>query len=229
MEEDEKTPETPQDTKEETSLKSGSSSSGDQKVTRREVRLERKRGKKIGRGIFIVVIIIIIAIAGFFVIRGQSPKIELKPQESTSIEETTPTTSPSPTAEPIERGDVSIQLLNGTGIAKEAAYLSGQLEDLGYSQIDAGNADNSDYVDTNVTFDEALPEEVIDDIIAKLEEIYEEVNSDTSPGLGDYQVKVIIGYKKGYTPSPTPTLTPTPEPEEDNVTPTSSPSATPSI
>ncbi|MFV1917297.1 MAG: LytR C-terminal domain-containing protein, partial [Patescibacteria group bacterium] len=129
------------------------------------------------------------------------------------------------------RENVSIQILNGTGIAKEAAYLSGKLEELGYSQIDAGNADSTDYVDTSVTFDETLPEEVIDDIMARLEEIYEEVNSDTSSDLGDYQVKVIIGYKKGYTPTPTPTptLTPTPEPEEDNVTPTSSPSATPSI
>ncbi|MCH7640783.1 LytR C-terminal domain-containing protein [Patescibacteria group bacterium] len=226
MEEEEKTSDKPQEEeKEETP------NTQETETTRkesREARREKRKGRRIGRRGILILLIIIALVAGVLIFMRQNPTIEIEPDKTTSIDETSTATSPTPSPEPIKRDEATIQVLNGTGIAKEAGFLQGQLEDLGYSQIDVGNADEEDYVKTTVTFLSSLPKKVVDEITAELEEIYKEVETKTTDSEGDYQVQIITGYRKGHTPTPTEAATPTPTPEED-VTPTATPSATPSI
>ncbi len=228
MEEEEKTPDTPQEEEKEEApkIEETETTRKESREARREARRERRRGRKFGRRGILILLIIIAFVIGFLIFRNQSPTIEIETDKTSSIDETSPTTSPMPSPEPIERDEVTIQVLNGTGIAKEAGFLQEQLEDLGYSQIDVGNADDEDFVETTVTFVSSLSQEAIDEITAELEEIYEGVDTNTTDSEGDYQVQIIIGYRKGHTPTPTEAATPTPTPEED-VTPTSTPSATP--
>lgn len=229
MEEEEKTPDKPQEEEKEEApkIEEIETPRKESREARREARRGKKRGRRIGRRGILILLVIIALVVGFLIFRRQNPTVEIEPDKTTSIDETSTTTSPTPSPEPIERDEATIEVLNGTGIAKEAGFLQGQLEDLGYSQIDVGNADEEDYVKTTVTFVSSLPKEVIDEITAELEEIYEKVKTNATDSEGDYQVQIITGYRKGHTPTPTEAATPTPTPDED-VTPTATPSATPS-
>lgn len=186
--------------------------------------LSRRRKKlKINKKslITIVGVLIIGGLAGWLIFRGGESEEVREPSPTPGLEEITST--PTPISALIEKDKIRIEVLNGTGIAQEAAYLQGKLADLGYSDIETGDADSEDYVETEVTFSSGLAQEVIDEITQQLESIYKQVDTKTSSSL-DVDVQVITGYRKGHTP--TPTQTPTPTPAEE-ATPTSTPSATP--
>ncbi len=192
------------------------------KQTRTKVTFPTRRRKrfKIDKRLLIVVVILIIGgLAGWFIFT--KPEIE-KPTEPTPtplFEETTPT----PTPKPVNKDEIKIKVLNGTGIAKEAAFLQEELQGIGYSQIEVGNAENEDYVETEVTFSSSLSQEAVDEITDKLKDLYKEVDKKTSRSL-DVDVIIITGYRKGHTPTPPPTPTTTPT---EGATPTATPSATP--
>lgn len=189
-------------------------------------RRERKRLGKSGRRLLgLAVVLIVLAASGWFIFVRQKPEktpetiLESQPEEAT----------PTPVAEPVERGGVKIEVLNGTGIAKEAAFLQEKLGELGYTQFEVGDAEEVNYVDTEVTFSSGVTDEVRDEILGQLNDIYQEVVSETSDTL-DVDVRVITGYRKGHTPTPTPTTAPTSPPTPTatvSATPTSSPTPTP--
>lgn len=181
---------------------------------------KRKKGRFDKRYLLIIIVIAAIAAGVWFLLRD--PKIEVEPlSEEETIEETSEPTS-KPTSQPVDREEISINILNGTGIPKEASLLQGKLRDLGYTDIEVGNADTKDFVVTEATFSSKVPDDVKDEIIEELEDTYKEVDSKTGSSATD--ITIIIGYKKGHTPtpSPAPTTAPTQTP-----TPTESISATP--
>lgn len=172
----------------------------------------------------------LIAISGLLIIVGLIVWFIIRGGESEEAQELSPTPGPeetastlTPTSVSIEKDKIRIEILNGTGIAQEATYLQGKLADLGYTDIETGNADSEDFVETEVTFSSGLAQEAIDEIAQQLESIYKQVDTKTSSSL-DVDVQVITGYRKGHTPTPTQSSTPTPTEE---ATPTSTPSATP--
>lgn len=63
-----------------------------------------------------------------------------------------PQGTPTPTSAPeaVKREDFSIQVLNGSGKAGEAAKMKKFLEDKGYTVTDVGNADSSDFEKTAI-------------------------------------------------------------------------------
>lgn len=172
---------------------------------------KEKGGKK---GLVAILIVAAIGIGIFLIVKGsKNPKTEASPTPDSNLydyETPKPTSSP----EPVDRENISIKVLNGTGIAKEASYLQGQLADLGYKDIDMGNADDQDYEVTEVTFSQDTPDEVIDEITKELEKIYEDVKTTTSRSLEDVDVQIITGLRKGHTPKPQETSTPKPEKTE---------------
>lgn len=68
----------------------------------------------------------------------------------------TPTTTPKPTSNPIDktsgldRGKLSVHVLNGSGAAGASKKASDLLESLGYNVIQIGNAENFDYEKTEI-------------------------------------------------------------------------------
>lgn len=175
------------------------------------------KGDKRKRWIIIIAILLLAAVGGFLIVRGLR----------TGVQEPTPTPfeqvqtpEPTPTPEPVDRSEIEIEILNGTGIAGEAGRLQGILTELGYEQIEVGNADNQDYTETVVTFSADVPDSIVDEITEELEDIYQEVEVNTSRSQ-EIDVRIIVGLREGQTPLPEETPTPTP-------TPTASPTASPS-
>jgi hypothetical protein len=120
----------------------------------------------------------------------------------------TPVPTPSPSAAPLSRVGVKINIQNGTGITGEAAYLTTQLKSLGYSDIKAGNADSDTYTSTEVTFAKSLNSQAVSEITKKLGDIYKSVDTKTS-STTTYDVVIITGPRKAATASANPTVTPT--------------------
>ena len=187
-----------------------------------QVKNQEKSGNKKALLIIFVLAILIVAAGWFFFGRGESQSAEEIETTPTPFEEEAKLT---PEVE-IDREKVKIQVLNGTGISGAAAQMKKELEDLGYSQIDAGNASGQTYTSVEVTFSDAAPDAVKEEIQDALEDIYQDIEVKTG-SLDRYDIKIITGYPKGFTPTPTkkPAATSTPIPT-GGVTGTITPSPT---
>lgn len=130
----------------------------------------------------------------------------------------TPTATP---AEVVDKKSVSIQVLNGTGIVGEAAYLQDRLNSLGYTSVKVGNAAKQDYESTQVTFSSSLSSSVVSEITKELEKIYQKVETKKSSSTS-YDVEIITGLRSGQTPKASATPKPT-----STAKPTSTPTAKP--
>lgn len=124
-------------------------------------------------------IIVLILVLGFLIFgatrffggsKEPSPTITPTPTETVPTEEPSPTEEPNttptkkptstPTAKPtvnpidkatgLDRSKLSIQILNGSGVTGAAKKASDFLESLGYNVIKTGNANNSDYAQTEI-------------------------------------------------------------------------------
>ena len=122
--------------------------------------------------VVIIVVIVLILLGVFkFASNSGSKKIEITPtptQEVLPTDTPTPEVSetPSPTQKPtatpkpsvnpidkssgLDRSKLSIHVLNGTSITGAAKKASDFLEGLGYNVVQIGNADNSDYAQTEI-------------------------------------------------------------------------------
>jgi len=86
-----------------------------------------------------------------FVINQKMPQIQLLTKISPPTPTPTRTPTPTPTVAPsINKEEIKIKVLNGSGTAGKAAEVRDILKKLGYSQIVVGNADNFDYKITEI-------------------------------------------------------------------------------
>ena len=185
-------------------------------------RSQRKKGSG-KRWLIIIAILIVAAVGIFLIVRGTRQQPE--PSPTPTPFEPTQTTEPTEAPEEIDREDVSIEVFNGTGIGGEAAFLQEELEDLGYEDIEVGNASSQDYEETQVTFSSDLSDAVVDEITELLEGTYQDVNVDTDSDA-DVDVSIITGLRVGQTARPEETATPEPT-EEPTESPTATPTETP--
>ncbi|KKQ51316.1 hypothetical protein A2865_03035 [Candidatus Woesebacteria bacterium RIFCSPHIGHO2_01_FULL_39_17] len=160
--------------------------------------------------IIAIILVVLLGVAGWWFF-GKEETLEENDAEVSPtpfVAESTPT----PKVE-IDRDEVKIQVLNGTGITGAAGALQKELEGLGYSQVDVGNAQKQDFKATEVIFDSGVSLEVKDEITEKLEGLYQDVEVKVG-SVDRYDIKITTGYPKGHTPTPTEkpkaTLTPTP-------------------
>lgn len=196
-----------------------------------EVRSSGK-GKTIKIAVAIIIGLLVLGGGAWFIL--SEPESKKEPQSEPSLiqpETLTPTVAPTLTPRPVIKADVRIQILNGTGIAKEATFLQGKLRDLDYTEIELDNAETQDEERemTTVTFSASIQEEVVEEITARLREIYRGIETKSSVSLADFDVLIITGLRKGYvapTTVPTPQNTPTPTPDA-SLTPTPTPTGGP--
>jgi hypothetical protein len=183
-------------------------------------RRRRKMPRKATYIIIAVVVIAALAGAGWFLFTKPDFEQEVTTQPTPTPSRSTPT--PTVSEEKFERSEISINVLNGSGIPGAAGDLQEDLEDIGYTDIEVGNADDQDYEDTQIVFDENVPEQARDEIIDLLRDFFATVD-DSEDELNDFDVEIITGYPIGFTPTPTkepePTSTPTPT-ATDSATPT---------
>jgi hypothetical protein len=155
--------------------------------------------------------------------------------EVTMTSEVTPTPSTkgaevaisTPTPEPgVSRDEIKVQVLNGTGVPGGAASLQKELQKIGYSNVEVGNADKSTYTTTEVTFDSSLNNNFKNEIVAKLEGLYSRVSSQDKD-LTKYDIQITTGFLKGQSATSTPKPTISSATVTPTLTPTSTPTPTP--
>ncbi|MBU0570073.1 LytR C-terminal domain-containing protein [Patescibacteria group bacterium] len=186
----------------------------------------RKKKKVNGKLIIIVIAVILLGVLGYFLLRDQ--EFVLSPQEPspTPTEKLTPTSTP--TSKPVNKEEIRIEVLNGTGIGGQAAFLQEELEKLGFTDIEVGNADAQDNSETQVIFERSVADEVKEEITEILKELYKDVDVSTS-SLEGFDVQITAGLKKDQSfPTEAPVATSTPSPAvTTTITPTVTVTPTP--
>lgn len=202
--------------------------------------LHRQANSKPGNKIGIIIGIIVLLLAGglswVFISRNSSNEEEntievVNDSAPTNVPTEAPSPTDSPEEESVDKEKITIQVLNGSGIAGEASYLQGVLANMDYSEIKTGNASKQNQETTTVTYKEDLAESVQDEITAKLKDVYKKVDAKTVASQKDYDVIITVGLRKNQTlptAAPTKAVTPTSKPLSSGTTPTVTPSPSPS-
>ena len=186
----------------------------------------------------IITIAIILIIAGlFFIVLPMLNKTSSPDKTPVSEEKTQPTSTPVPEPTP-DKETISIKVLNGSGTAGVASKLAEELEDLGYKDVETGNADDYNYED--ITIQTKEDKEDYGDLVKNdLEDNYiVSIDSEALDEDDEFDVIVIFGKIEGSeeeveeeteetTDEEEPTATLAPEEEELTVTPEEEPTVTP--
>lgn len=151
--------------------------------------------------IAVVGVILILVAGGWFILgnnSGESSTPSPTPNDGlssfpTPVPTEMPTSSPTVAPEPVEKSEIKVEVLNGTGVPGEAGFLQGELEDLGFEDITASNADSQDATETVATYSRDLSSEVVDEITAMLEKVYKTVRTRKATVSGDYDVSIVTG------------------------------------
>lgn len=172
-------------------------------------------------------IILLIGAVIFFISRSANEAVPSpSPTSFFSAPSPTPTPEASPEASPTseDKSELSVEILNGTGIPGEASYLQGQLKNLGYENVTAANASTQNETSTTVTFARDVSTAVKDELEAELEKLYTDVNVSTSSTLSGVDIRILTGLRKGASPKASAASSPA---ASSTATPTASSSATP--
>lgn len=152
-------------------------------------------GKKVIIGLVIGLAIGLIAGGGVWLVSGGSKNLGLGQPKSTPTPTempATPTPEASPTPE-LDRSELSLEVLNGSGAPGVAGGAQDYLESLGYENIEVGNADSYDYDQTELSIKEEK-QEYLQLLLDDLEGEYT-VNPETTflEEDYDYDAQIIIG------------------------------------
>lgn len=198
----------------------------------------QKAKSKTGLLIFIILGIVLLIGAGIFFIARSGNQAVASPSPTSFFQVSSPTpvatavASPSPVASAspsaADKKKLTVEVLNGTGVPGEAAYLQGQLKNLGYEDIKTANASTQDETVTTITFAKSVSDNIQDELEAKLKTLYTEVKVSTSSTLSGIDIRILTGPRKGVSPKPSaaasssPTSSATPKPST-SPSPSSSP------
>ncbi len=117
--------------------------------------------------------------------------------EPTNSETQTATFTPSPEPQAsVDLSTFSVSVLNGSGVAGEAAKVKDLLTQNGFDEekVKTGNADSTDYTSTTVSVKEGLDDSVFTAVEESLAEVYEVAKSeDTLDSNSTYDIIIIVG------------------------------------
>jgi len=156
---------------------------------------EPKNSKKI---VFIILaIVVVLGIIGggfYFYKKKKNVPVASQPEpEQTTVLPTPEIIEPSPTVALLERKNLNIQVLNGSGIAGKAGEVKSFLEELKYEEIDTGNAETYDFEKTEISIKESA-KDYLEMLIDDLSEEYPLVEeTETLDEDSEFDVIVTVG------------------------------------
>jgi hypothetical protein len=159
----------------------------------------------------VILFILIAAFTGFLIIAAYLFFIEdynfkltkAEPKKEISVEEKT---TPTPMAEEVDKSAYKITVLNGSGIAGEAANVQTLLKDNGFSVNEIGNAENADYTKTQILYVKSVNKDYLD-ALEKTLKTRGSVETKKADSDQTEDVVVIVGSETSeITATPTPEL-----------------------
>lgn len=165
--------------------------------------------KKKGAGFFKIFLIFLIILSLGAVIAGgvyyyqkniagdKTVVIEQNSDQEEVIDEPVVEPTAVPEKEEVDYGELTLQILNGSGIPGEAGAVKDLLTDLVFDNIVTGNASNYDFEKTVISLKEDVPNQVFTDIKEAISDTYEvEEETETLEDASDYDVVITVGAKK---------------------------------
>lgn len=134
----------------------------------RPLKYEQKSSAKISAKLFILIGIVLAVLVAIFWFRNQINSLlvgNIQPTPTPAPIAAEPTPAPNP----LIRSEWSFEVLNGSGKSGLAKDIAGKLQDLGYQVVKTGNADKSNYAQTEIWVQSNLLEKT-DLIIADLKD-----------------------------------------------------------
>jgi hypothetical protein len=173
--------------------------------TTKEVDKKGKPNLKVIITVGVILLLFGILIGGVFYYRSnvgdEAEEATSSPSEEIVTNETiteSPTSTPTPTPEEeLDLSNYSVNILNGSGIAGEAGRASSLLEELGFSELDTGNADSYEYTTTVISLKKEVPDGVYEKIKESLSTDYIVEKSDEAlEEDSTYDVVITVGSRK---------------------------------
>lgn len=113
-------------------------------------------------------------------------------EESQGRQDETESTTSSQTQE-IPKDQIKIQILNGTGVAGQASQVQNLLQDINYTQIEIGNAQNQDFEKTVVRVSSSISNNQKEEIKTELEKLFESVEFETNVEGESFDIIITTG------------------------------------
>ena len=122
------------------------------------------------------------------------PTLAPSPQESTSATVDLEDQEATEQAELSSKQDITIRILNGSGVSGQASQVQALLEKLGYSQIETGNADSQNLTATKIVYKQNVADSLISEIKTELGKTLAEVETEeTSADIG-FNIVITTGH-----------------------------------
>ena len=205
--------ETPQDKQNEESLEEKSAetdspqkekiSSEEVKEWLKEVRPDTSKEVEKGRGpggktvlMIVLVLFLIGAVVGGIIYFQKGVGKNTSEEENSNQPSPTETQTPTPTEKEVDLTEISISILNGSGIAGEAGKIKDLLTSAGFSdeKIKTGNADSYDYESVSVSVKKDISASVTEKVETSLSEDYEvKISEDELGEDSTYDIVIIVG------------------------------------
>ncbi len=92
-----------------------------------------------------------------------------------------------------DKGAMSVEVINGTGVVGQAGKVKTMLEGIGFSNITAANAENTGNTVTKVEYSSDIDRGVREEVEAELKKTFEQVESSDAGADSTYQIIVTTG------------------------------------
>jgi len=137
---------------------------------------------------FIGSILTVVLGGGYYLLQRAEQK-----DTSSAIHSLSPTPTPSPIT--LAKEELTIRILNGTGIPKQAFKVQKALKDKGYKKIETDNSEDTNQEETQVTFSSRISEKLKREIMDVLESMFTTVVKEQDSNI-DVDALIITGREK---------------------------------
>lgn len=159
---------------------------------------------KNAKWLWLLIFLIIIGAVVFAFFRGIGPFESISPfaknfasptPSPSPVAISSPISEPSPSTEDLDRTEVNVRVVNGSGVSGKAASVRDFLEEIGWKVASIGNADADDYETTEVRFkadSKKFESLILDDLSSDYDA---SASSDDLDASDSADIEVIVGTK----------------------------------